>query len=211
MFAVVGRRTLQEMLVLEGRLHELSVSLTSSLDADEWAALMSVEYPDVEVSPWMKFLPQIGQIIEMWGTMKFIFALIFYFAVILVSANTMYMSLLERLREFGIMAAIGLRQRLLSRMVLIEGFLMSGLAGLLGGAVGIAFSFYFKNHYIDLSAFMNEISYAETVLQPRLRTYPAMSNMLMPIVIITLLGVIVAMFPARKLKKYRPVDVLREV
>lgn len=211
MFAVVGRSTLQEMLVLEGRLHELSVALTSSLDADEWASCVSVEYPDVEVSPLMKFLPQIGQIIEMWGTMKFIFALIFYFAVILVSANTMYMSLLERLREFGIMAAIGLRQRLLSRMVLLEGFLMSGLAGLLGGAVGIALSFYFKNHYIDLSAFMNEISYAETVLQPRLRTYPAMSNMLMPIVVITLLGVIVAMFPARKLKKYRPVDVLREV
>ncbi len=211
MFAVVGRRTLQEMLVLEDRLHELSVALTSSLDATDWAARVSAEYSEVEITPWMKFMPQIGQIIEMWGTMKFIFALIFYFAVILVSANTMYMSLLERLREFGIMAAIGLRQRLLSRMVLLEGFLMSGLAGLMGGAVGISFSFYFKNHHIDLSAFMNQIAYAETVFQPRLRTYPAMSNMLMPIVIITLLGVIVAMFPARRLRKYRPVDVLREV
>lgn len=211
MLAVAGRKTLQSMFVLDGRLHEVSVKLTRSLEARRWAEKEQVVLADYDVSPWNSFLPQIGQIIDVWGTMKFIFAVIFYFAVILVSANTMYMSLLERLREFGIMAAIGLKQRRLSRLVLLEGFMMSALAGLVGGLVGIAGSFYLKNHYIDLSAFISEIAYAETVLQPRLRTYPAAGNMLMPIAMITLLGVAVASFPARRLKRHKPVDVLREV
>jgi len=211
MLAVVGKKKLQTMFVLEGRIHELSIALRRSLEAESWAERHAGMFGDLEVTPWNTFLPQIGQILEVWGTMKLVFALIFYFAVVLVSANTMYMALLERMREFGIMAAIGLRQRLLSRLVVLEGFIMSGIAGIAGGIVGIAFSFYFRDHYIDLSRFISQITYAETVLQPRLRTYPALGNMLMPVVVIVVLGVIVALFPARRLRRHKPVDVLREV
>ncbi len=150
-------------------------------------------------------------ILEIWGVFKFIFALIFYFAVILIAANTMYMALLERMREFGIMGAIGLKPRRLSRMILLEGFLMSGISGIVGGMVGIMGSFYLKEHHIDLSRFMTQITYAETTLQPRLRSYPTLGSMLIPIVMITVLGMIVATFPARRLRRLRPVDVLREV
>ncbi|MFC1551670.1 ABC transporter permease, partial [Candidatus Latescibacterota bacterium] len=130
---------------------------------------------------------------------------------ILVAANTMYMALHERMREFGIMRAIGMKPRRLSRMIVLEAVLMSGIAGIVGGIVGISGSFYLKDHYIDLSSVMTQISYAETTLQPRLRTYPMLDSMIMPIVVIVILGIIVSLFPARKLKKLKPVDVLREV
>jgi len=211
MLAVAGRKTIQEMFALEGRLHELSISLHRSLEAKDWADEKQAEFPDVEVTPWNDFLPQVGQILKIWGTIKLIFAVIFYFAVILVSANTMYMALLERMREFGIMAAVGMKQKRLARMIVLEGFLMSGIAGVVGGAAGILGCFYLKDHYIDLSAYISTITYAETVIQPRLRAYTALDSMLMPIVVIIVLGVLVALFPARKLKRHRPVDVLREV
>ena len=209
--AVIGRQTLQEMLVVEGQLHELAVSLEKSLDAREWAEEYQPQFSGMDVTPWNVFLPQIGSIIEIWDAMKIIFAVIFYFAVILVSANTMYMALLERMREFGIMRAIGMRPGRLSRMIVLEAVLMSGIAGIVGGIVGISGSFYLKDHYIDLSGVMTQISYAETTLQPRLRTYPMLDSMIMPIVVIIVLGIIVSLFPARKLKKLKPVDVLREV
>ncbi|MFC1541656.1 ABC transporter permease [Candidatus Latescibacterota bacterium] len=209
--AVVGRTTLQEMLVIEGRLHELSVSLEKSLEAREWAAEYQPQFPGMDVTPWNVFLPQIGQIIEIWDAMKIIFAVIFYFAVILVAANTMYMALLERMREFGIMRAIGMKPRRLSRMIVLEAILMCGIAGIVGGIIGISGSFYLKDHYIELSGVMTQISYAETTLQPRLRSYPMLDSMIMPIVVIIILGIIVSLFPARKLKKLKPVDVLREV
>ena len=53
--------------------------------------------------------------------------------------------------------------------------------------------------------------YAGTVITPRIRCYPALDNMLIPILMITALGMIVALFPAWRLRKLRPVDVLREV
>ena len=209
--AVVGRKTLQEMLVVEGKLHELSISLKHSFEATEWASQFQPEFPGMDVTPWNVFLPQIGQMMEFWWAIKIIFAVIFYFAVILVSANTMYMALLERMREFGIMRAIGMKPRRLSRMIILEGILMSGIAGITGGIAGILGTYYLKDHHIDLSRFMSQISYAETTLQPRLRSYPVLDSMLMPIVMIIILGIIVSLFPARKLRKLRPVDVLREV
>ncbi|HUT63095.1 MAG TPA: FtsX-like permease family protein [Anaerolineae bacterium] len=209
--AVVGRKTLQRMFVLEGKLHELSITLKHSPDAKKWASKLQPEFQGMEVTSWNTFLPQIGQIMEAWGAMKFIFAAIFYFAVILVAANTMYMALLERMREFGIMTAIGFKRRRLTRMIILEGSLMSGIAGIAGGLAGMIGSFYLKNHVIDLSAFITQISYAEATLQPRLRSYPTLDNILGPTVMIILLGMIVAIFPARKLRRFRPIDVLREV
>jgi len=211
MLAVVGRERLQEMMVLEGKLHEVAVSIKSALDAEEWVEENEANFEGSVVTPWTEFLPQIGQILKIWGTMKLIFAIIFYFAVILVSANTMYMALLERLREFGIMAAIGMKTKRLSRMIVLEGFLMSSISGITGGIFGVIGTYILKDHPIDLSQWITPIAYAETVLKPRIRAYPNPESILMPIAVIITLGVLIAMFPARKLRRHKPVDVLREV
>ena len=209
--AVVGRTTLQHLLVLDGRLHEVAVSMHRPLEASAWAAEYQEKLPGVAVQPWNKFLPQIGAILDIWDAMKFIFALVFYFAVILVTVNTMYMAFFERTREFGIMNAIGLKLRRMSLMIVLEGMLMSSIAGLAGGAVGIGLSFILRDHPIDLSGVMSEITYAETAMQPQIRTYPALNNMLYPILMIIALGCLISLLPARKLRRLQPVDVIREV
>jgi len=211
MLVVVGRKTLQDMLVLDGRLHEVAVSLKRPILAEKWAAAHRDAYPDLEVTPWNDFLPSMGQMLELWGVFKLIIALIFYFAVILVTVNTMYMALIERMREFGIISALGMKLRRLSLMIVIEGFIMSAIAGCTGGLVGYAVSRYLSVHYIDLSAYMSPITYGEIAIQPQIRSYPALENTLMPVGIIILLGVLISLFPAYRLKKLHPVEVIKEV
>ncbi|MBN1294806.1 MAG: ABC transporter permease [Candidatus Latescibacteria bacterium] len=209
--AIVGRKTLQNMLVLEGGIHEWAISLKKPIKAQEWAQAWQSQLSDVDVTPWNQFLPQMGQLVDIWDIFEYIFALIFYFAVILVAANTMYMAFFERMREFGIMGAVGMKLRKLSLMIVLEGLLMSGLAGIIGGAAGVLFSLYIYAHPVDLSAFFEPITYGDTAFQPRLRCYIEISNMVFPVVMITVLGVLVAIFPAMKLRRLRPVEVLREV
>ena len=209
--AIVGRSTLQAMLVLDGRLHEVAVSLKRPLTAREWVAGVLPQFPDYEVSSWYEFLPAMGQIFDLWDAIEWIYAFIFYFAVILVAVNTMYMAFFERIREFGIIGAIGLKKRNLSIMIIIEGLLMSGISGIVGGIVGSGLVIYMSTHFIDLSMFFEPITYAGTVFLPRIRTYPSVENMISPVVMIIVLGGIVALFPARKLMKLRPVDALKEV
>jgi len=209
--AVVGRQTLQSMLVLEGRLHEVAVLLKRPLTAREWVGSVRPQFPDYEVLSWFTFLPAMGQIFDLWAAIEWVFAIIFYFAVILVAVNTMYMAFFERIREFGIIGAIGLKKRNLAYMIIIEGLLMSSISGIIGGIVGSALVLYMSKHFIDLSMFFEPITFAGTVFLPRIRAYPSVENMISPVVMIVVLGGIVALFPARKLMKLRPVDALREV
>ena len=117
----------------------------------------------------------------------------------------------RRLREFGIMGAVGMKKRRLSLMILLEGLFLSGIAGLTGGTAGNLISWYLCENSIDLSAFFPPISLAGTVFLPELRCYLAVENMLIPVVMMIILGMVVALFPAHRLLKLNPVDVLREV
>lgn len=209
--AITGRTTVQRMFVLEGQLHEWAVLLNRPLAAREWATELQAGLDGIDVQSWLEFLPQMGQMMDMWGAMKFVFALIFYFAVILVAVNTMYMAFFERMREFGVMEALGLKVYKLSGLIMFEGILMSAISGIVGGLIGIGLSYYMSVHHIDLSGVFEPISYAGGALQPRIKSYPALDNMLYPILMIIGLGMIVAIFPALKLRRLRPVDVLKEV
>jgi ABC-type lipoprotein release transport system permease subunit len=209
--AVVGRKTLQTMMVLEGQLHEWAISLDRPIGAKQWADEFQKEHDDIEVLPWTAFLPTMGQSLEMMKAMKMVLGGIFYFAVILVAVNTLYMAFFERLREFGIMGAVGMKKSRLSLMILLEGFFLSGIAGITGGTAGNLISWYLSENVVDLSALFPPISYAGTVFLPELRCYLAVENMLIPVVMMILLGMVVALFPAHRIMKLKPVDVLREV
>lgn len=209
--ALVGCQTLQNLMVLGDGLHEIVMTLDRPLAAETWAQELQTELPDVDVSSWYEFIPQMAEVLKNWDAFKYIFSLIFYFAVLLVAANTMYMAFFERIREFGIMCAIGLKTLRLAGMIMLEGLFMSGISGLVGGIAGLAGSWLLMVRPIDLSAFLTEITYAGTAMQPRITGYLTVSSVVIPIAMLTVLGVIVALFPAARLRKLRPVDVLREV
>jgi ABC-type lipoprotein release transport system permease subunit len=209
--ALTGRETLQTMLALPGQLHEWAVRLESPLQANAAAAGLRTELPGYDVRPWTRFLPQLNEILRISDVSRFIFALIFYFAVILVTVNTMYMALFERMREFAVMSAIGLRPARLSLMIVLEALLMSSIAGVIGGIFGFLAGLYLQTHPVDISSIMPTVTFAETTLQPRIYAVPAPNVVITPIVMVIVLGSIVALFPAWRLKRLRPVEVLREV
>jgi len=209
--ALVGLGALGNLLDMSGKLHEWAITLDSPTEASEFAADWQKSLPGLEVLPWNSFLPQLNDILQVKKISKFIFALIFYFAVILVTANTIHMSILERMREFAVMGAIGLRPLKLASMVVIEGMIMSGIAAVAGEILGLLPTLYLQNHYIDLSSFMTSISLADSTIQPRIRTALAADNLYIPVLMIFVFGIVISLFPALRLKKMRPVNVLREV
>jgi ABC-type lipoprotein release transport system permease subunit len=209
--ALVERRTLQNLLVLEGNVHEWVVTLRHPNAALVFSERMGKRFAGDEVMPWNQFLPQLNDLLGLTKVTKFIFALIFYFAVILVTMNTMYMALIERMSEFAVMNALGLRPLRLSVMVVLEALFMSSIAAFAGGLAGSLAGWYLQAHPIDLSRFIETITYAESTIQPRIRVWMTPSNIAVPVCMLVMFGVLVALFPALRLKNIRPVAVLREV
>ncbi len=209
--ALTGRRTLQNLLVLDDQLHEWAIRLGSPLRARAVAAELGETLPELDVRPWNRFLPLLNEVIEISRVSRLFFALVFYFAVVLVTVNTMYMALFERMREFAVMAALGLRPVRLSSLIVLEALFMSGIAGIIGGIVGSFLALLLRNNPIDISAFMPAVTFAEATMQPRIRAAFAPDVVFAPALMVIALGSLVALFPAWRLKRLRPVEALREV
>ena len=108
-------------------------------------------------------------------TLKYATTALLYFTLVAVVAfivlNTLLMSVLERSREFGMLLAVGMRPRLVGRMVWLE-LLMLALAGCaIGLAIGAAVTSWFEHQGLNYSGIGELLT--QFGLPPRL--YPALT------------------------------------
>ncbi len=111
--------------------------------------------------------------------------------------NTMYTAVLERTREIGIMKAVGAKNKDVMLLFLIE----SGLYGLVGGMVGIAFGLGMGK--------MVEFAAANFLGSDLLKASTSPSLILGALAFSFLLGCISGVAPARQAARLNPVQALR--
>jgi putative ABC transport system permease protein len=110
--------------------------------------------------------------------------------------NTMYMSVHERIREIGIMKAVGARNKTITLIFLIE----SGIFGLFGGAGGILLGIIFAK-IIETYFQFHPVLYLRASVSPGL--------ILFSLAFSFLLGCISGYLPSRSAAKMNPVEALR--
>jgi putative ABC transport system permease protein len=91
--------------------------------------------------------------------------------VVFIILNTLYMSVLERTREFGVLLAVGMKAGQIGRMVWLEMIFLSFVGNGIGVALGVALTTYFQMHGIAFEG-LDEI-YAQWGLPSRF--YPEMT------------------------------------
>ncbi len=117
-------------------------------------------------------------------------------------AATMITSVIERVREIGVMKAVGFTDRQVLLMILCEGLVMSLIGGLIGIVLGIIGAHILASRGLRIRAGLTQIAiYVAPVISPQL---------IAKTVLITLLvGIIGGIFPAYKAAKIPPAVALR--
>ncbi len=211
--ALMDLRELQNLLGLEGKAHTVVLRLRDPLQAAVWkgrhASLFGAQ--EMEMYSWMDFLPAIAHIVRIWRASESIFGMLFYFAVVLVSLNTLYMMFFERIYEFAVWMAMGLRRRNLFWMILLEGIWLAGLASILGGVLGFSLALVLHVHPVDLSRWLDPVRYAGAVIPPRIHAVPNRFSVGIPVILLFVEAVLLVLFPARKLRQIDVPQVIREV
>ncbi len=110
--------------------------------------------------------------------------------------NTMYTSVQERIREIGILKAVGAKNSDITFIFLIE----SGIIGLVGGIGGIVLGLGFAKA-IEIFAQIHPVFYIEASISPGL--------VIFGLVFSFLVGCLSGYFPARAATKLKPVEALR--
>ncbi len=111
--------------------------------------------------------------------------------------NTMYTSVLERTREIGVMKAVGAKNKDILYLFLIE----SGILGLIGGAIGVAFGY--------TAAKTIEIIVTKQLATTLLRAAAPVYLVLGCLAFAFLAGTISGIWPAWRAGKIKIVDALR--
>jgi len=210
----VRKKDLSKLIgVDESTVNEISVLLThNNLTKSVKEKLKSdfadeIESEQVIVRSWDDIQPILKMLNEMTIQFSMIFVIIILVALSFGIINTMLMAIMERVREIGMLMAIGMNKLKLFLMILLETVFLS----ITGGVIGLSLSFIVieitGNSGIDLSIVgegLNSMGYSSFV-------YPEIDNYYY--LLIGLLVVVTALFasvlPARKALKFNPAEAVR--
>ncbi|MCK9409575.1 MAG: ABC transporter permease, partial [Bacteroidetes bacterium] len=116
-------------------------------------SLRTVLGPEYEVLSYFDTVPFLAMQLEMTQRMMIVYYLIVGIAMIFGIINTMMMSVYERIREFGVLKAVGMRDQLLLQMVLTEAALIGTIGTIIGIIFGSALTLYTGSVGLDFSWF----------------------------------------------------------
>jgi ABC-type antimicrobial peptide transport system permease subunit len=120
------------------------------------------------------------------------------------------MSVFERVREFGVLRALGLRPRAVFGLVVLESVFLSLLGIAIGFAIGVPLVLWLGQHPVHLVSQEMRSSLEVFGLEPLIMFSLSKSQLIgLPLVLIAV-GLLAAVLPAIRASRGRPVDALRE-
>jgi putative ABC transport system permease protein len=107
--------------------------------------------------------------------------------------NTLGLSIYERVRELGLLRAVGMSRRQVKRMIRVEAVIIAVLGAVLGLAIGILFGWAMQQALKDLGINTLTIPVGQLVAM---------------LVVAALLGVVAAIYPARRAAKLNVLEAI---
>ena len=203
-FVFVSLKAAREMLRIGEGISEIAVLLPDNADPDPVAERLRAMLPDrYEIHTWRDLLPMLTAYIEMNDGFTVVWYLVVFIAMGFGIVNTLLMAVFERMREFGLVKALGMKPGLIVGEVLMESAFILILGMAAGNAAALSAVAALAENGIDLSAFAAGVEYAgmPRVIYPSFAWHSAVQANLT----VWVLGLAVSLYPALKAARITPV------
>ena len=201
--------SLRELMVLPEGSHEIAVMRSDrSSDLESAAAQVAGLARGYEILNWRQLQPVIARILDLADAQTIIMILITYVAVAMVILNAMLMSVFERIREFGIMKAIGVTPWQLMALVYAETMVQVVIASIISLVSGWSAAHYFQKNGIDLSAIASSTSFGGVAIDPIWNAHVTTEALALPIVFLFIIAAAAVIYPAIKAAVIHPVKAI---
>ena len=158
----------------------------------------------LELKSWMELNEDIATMLELSDASTLIIGSILFLLASLGVINSMFMSIYERLYEFGVARAIGTTPWQLAQLILCEALLLGIGSCLFGGVIGYGLISYTTLHGLPLG----EFEMSGIALSGNIATQMQLSQFTELPFYIILLTLVAALYPARFASKIVPTEAL---
>ena len=206
--AIILRDDFDILFSTNNLIHEIALNSKGKLEAEEIQKLMSAKAAGVAVETWKELMPTIAIMTEKMSVfMLTMFSLIFTIAASLGVMNTLVMSTYDRMKEFGIIRAIGATPWLIIRQVSLEAILLTFLASIIGTVIGLSIAIYLQVYGIDISGKGN-LAIGGIVFDPIWRASVSLKSVFLPVVLMMLTSIVASIYPASIAARIKPVEAI---
>lgn len=209
-FVFVTNSAVRQMLKLKNEVSEYAIVLPDNLDNGQLAATLQSALPAdrYEISTWQDLLPMLKAYLKLSDAFIYVWYIVIFIAMGFGIVNTTLMAVFERMREFGLLKALGMKPWWIIRAVLTEVFLILLIGMFIGNILAFLNVLALSGSGIDLSGLAAGTEYA------------GMARILFPVIyikdaiianiVVFVLGLIVCLYPAAKAARFTPVEALAQ-
>jgi len=208
-FAFVGRATLQNMLRIDNQVSEVALigddyRNVETLLADTRRVIGERD----EVLPWFELDAYLGTMIDVMDGFVLVWIVVIFLALSFGLVNTLVMAVFERVREIGLMLALGMRPSSILMQIIFESTLLLIIGLGIGNVLAFASVAPLRDG-IDISIVAEgmEMFGASSILYPELLT----SDVILANIVVLILGFLSSLSPAWRASRYEPVEAITKV
>ncbi|MGD8440131.1 MAG: FtsX-like permease family protein [Holophagae bacterium] len=208
-FIFAGEKTLQKLLGIGDATSELAILGADYRHVDGLtAAIAAAAGPDLEVRPWTELDPYLGAMVGVMDGFVVVFIVVVFLALSFGLVNTLVMAVFERVREIGLMLALGMTPRSILGQIVAESVLLLVIGLVIGNLAAVATIEPLKGG-IDVSIVGEgmEMWGSSSVLTPALY----LKDIVMANAIVLILGFFASLSPAWRASRYDPIRAITKV
>jgi len=188
----------QSLFGLGNAVTSIDIKTSRLFDAEEIASRIRLQIP-YKVESWMQENQQLLSALRGQSESSRTIVLFTVMASGLGIASILITAVVSRLREIGIIRAIGATRRQILSIFMIQSVIVSALGGSLGCVMGVGFSLLLYNARLASSPAKDE------VFPPAISWQLVVGSFALAVVV----GLVAAIYPARKAARVNPIEVIR--
>jgi ABC-type lipoprotein release transport system permease subunit len=208
-FVFAGEGTIQELLGVGDAISEVAILGTDYRHVEGLRQMVAdAAGPDVEVLPWNKLDPYLGSMLAVMDGFVVVWIVVVFLALSFGLVNTLVMAIFERVREIGLMLALGMTPRNILSQILAESILLLVIGLAIGNLAAWATIEPLKGG-IDVSIVGEGMEYwgSASILYPALY----LKDVVLANIIVIVLGFFASLSPAWRASRYDPVRAITKV
>lgn len=200
----------RQFLNMPKAISEISIVLGDEKNVDAFAENMNEKLDPklYSVETWKELLPMLEAYLQIFDGFMYIWYVVVFIAMGFGIVNTCLMAVFERVREFGLLRALGMKPWWVIRSVLFESMFILILGIGAGNLLGIISVFAMQSTGLNLAMFSkgSEFFGMSRIIFPELTLH----DLLKVNFVIFFLGIFVSLYPALRAARITPVEAMRE-